>query len=125
MMDQEEQLPRKVYVEGHCTMIPEHLGPWHCVHGTTEEQCCCWCGDVLLPDHKDRHEHGDNFHPLTRREVQVIRLVVDGCTNAQIGKKLSISPHTAKYHVKHIMKKVEQRNRVAIAAYAIRRGIVP
>ena len=123
--EQEEQLPRKVYVEGHCTMVPERLGPEHCLHGTTtSDQCCCWCGDVFEPESKNT-EHGRNFHPLSPRMVQVLQLIVDGCSNDEIGVKLQITSHTAKYYVRHLMNKLKQKSRVALATYAVRTGIIP
>lgn len=105
-----------------CKEIPEHLGSRHCLHGKNEP-ACCWCGDVFVSD-QDPGEHGDNFHPLTKREVQVARLIVDGNSNDEIAKELQISPHTAKYYLNNIMGKTKQKNRAAVAAYVLRRGIV-
>jgi DNA-binding NarL/FixJ family response regulator len=59
---------------------------------------------------------------LTRREVEVARLVAAGHTNAQIGARLVISPGTAKTHVASIQRKLGVRNRVGIAQWAWRHG---
>ena len=51
---------------------------------------------------------------LTRREVEVMGLVLRGLTNAEIADQLVISPSTAKVHVHNIMKKYGVRTRVEL-----------
>jgi DNA-binding NarL/FixJ family response regulator len=48
---------------------------------------------------------------LTRREVDVLRLMSGGHTNAQIARRLVISEGTVKSHVKHILRKLDSANR--------------
>ena len=62
--------------------------------------------------------------PLTARELEVARLVAHGRTNAEIGDELFISAGTAKTHVANIQRKLGARNRVGIAAWAWRTGVV-
>ena len=62
--------------------------------------------------------------PLTARELEVARLVAHGRTNAEIGDQLFISAGTAKTHVANIQRKLGARNRVGIAAWAWRTGVV-
>jgi DNA-binding NarL/FixJ family response regulator len=62
--------------------------------------------------------------PLTERELEVARLVARGRTNAEIGAELFISAGTAKTHVANIQRKLGARNRVGIAAWAFRAGVV-
>jgi DNA-binding NarL/FixJ family response regulator len=62
--------------------------------------------------------------PLTERELDVARLVARGRTNAEIGAELFISAGTAKTHVANIQRKLGARNRVGIAAWAFRAGVV-
>ena len=50
--------------------------------------------------------------PLTRRELEVLGLVADGLTNAQIARRLVISTSTAKVHVQHILKKLGVTSRL-------------
>jgi DNA-binding NarL/FixJ family response regulator len=61
---------------------------------------------------------------LTARELDVLRLIVDGADNAAIGQALSISKHTAKQHVTNILEKLELQGRVQAAVYAVRAGLV-
>ncbi|MGI9181454.1 MAG: helix-turn-helix domain-containing protein [Longimicrobiaceae bacterium] len=43
---------------------------------------------------------------LTRKEARVARLVAEGKSNEEVGKALSISPHTARHHAEQIMRKL-------------------
>ena len=60
---------------------------------------------------------------LTPREMEVLRLIVEGADNAAIGRALSISPHTVKQYVANIFEKLGVRSRVQAAVYAIRAGL--
>lgn len=53
---------------------------------------------------------------LTNQENKVLKLLCEGYTNREIAQQLGISTHTAKAHVRHILKKMEVSNRT-IAAY--------
>jgi DNA-binding NarL/FixJ family response regulator len=61
---------------------------------------------------------------LTSREQEVLRLLVDGADNAQIGRELSISRHTVKQHVTNIFGKLDVNSRVQAAVRAVRDGLV-
>jgi two-component system NarL family response regulator len=61
---------------------------------------------------------------LTKRELDVLRLIVKGADNATIGLELSISRHTVKQHVTNILEKLGVRTRVEAAVYAVRSGLV-
>ena len=61
---------------------------------------------------------------LTRRETEVLRLLADGLTNAQIAERLFMSPKTASVHVSHIIAKLGVANRTEAAARAYRTGVV-
>ncbi|MFF7983090.1 response regulator [Streptomyces sp. NPDC007901] len=62
--------------------------------------------------------------PLTERELDVVRLVADGRTNQEICDELCVSLSTVKSHLTNIQVKLELRNRVEIAAWAWRCGVV-
>lgn len=62
-------------------------------------------------------------HPLTERELDIVRLVARGLTNAEIGAELFISAGTAKTHIANVQAKLRVRNRVGIAAWAWENGV--
>ncbi|MFA7768090.1 response regulator [Streptomyces sp. NRRL S-448] len=62
-------------------------------------------------------------HPLTEREVDIVRLVARGLTNAEIGAELFITAGTAKTHIANVQAKLGARNRVGIAAWAWEHGV--
>ena len=57
---------------------------------------------------------------LTQREVEVLRLLGEGLTNAEIAARLFISPKTAEHHVSRIFAKLGMTKRSEAAAYAVR-----
>ena len=61
---------------------------------------------------------------LTARELEVLRLIVEGSDNAAIGRELSISKHTVKRYVTNIFAKLGVQSRVQAAVYAVRKGLV-
>jgi HD-GYP domain-containing protein (c-di-GMP phosphodiesterase class II) len=66
-----------------------------------------------------RARRHDNLRPagLTEREIEVVRLVAVGCSNAEVAKRLVISPRTAEHHVQHIYAKVGVSSRAALALF--------
>ncbi|MDQ3410803.1 MAG: response regulator transcription factor, partial [Chloroflexota bacterium] len=60
---------------------------------------------------------------LTRREREVLRLLVEGRRDPQIGAALSISPRTVESHVGHILTKLGVESRTAAVAHAVRHGL--
>ncbi|MFD9668503.1 protein kinase [Rhodococcus sp. NPDC059968] len=62
---------------------------------------------------------------LTRRELQVARLVAEGMTNRAIADRLVISPRTAQGHVEHVLVKLGFTSRAQIAAWIVEREPTP
>lgn len=61
---------------------------------------------------------------LTRREIEVLKLLAEGLFNKEIAYKLSISEKTVKNHVSNIFKKIGVFDRTQAAVYAIKNNIV-
>jgi DNA-binding NarL/FixJ family response regulator len=61
---------------------------------------------------------------LTERELIILRLIVEGQSNREIGKTLSISEGTVKGHVKNLFQKIGVSDRTQAATVALRRGFV-
>lgn len=57
--------------------------------------------------------------PLTRRERDVLALIIDGLTNEQIGKKLFLSPLTVKTHRANMLSKLNCTNTAALVKHAL------
>jgi len=63
--------------------------------------------------------------PLTRREKEILTLVVKGLTNQQIADQLNISPRTVDTHRTNIMQKLDIHEVANLVRYAIEHGIAP
>ncbi len=61
---------------------------------------------------------------LTRRELEVLRLVAEGHTDREVAEALIISPRTVNRHLGNIFVKLDVPGRAAAVAYAIRQGLV-
>jgi DNA-binding CsgD family transcriptional regulator len=55
---------------------------------------------------------------LTRREAEVLALVAEGCSNADVARRLTISPGTVKRHLEHVYDKLDVHTRTAAAVAA-------
>src|SRR5437867_3420492 len=60
---------------------------------------------------------------LTQREVEVLKLVVQGKSNRQIAQALCLTEKTVTNHLTHIFNKTGCQNRAAAAAFALRHGL--
>lgn len=71
---------------------------------------------------------GGGQHPpqepeeLTERELEVLQLVAQGCSNRDIAEQLQIAPSTARDHVQDILRRLRVRTRAAAAVEGWRRG---
>jgi ATP/maltotriose-dependent transcriptional regulator MalT len=62
--------------------------------------------------------------PLSDRELDVLTLVASGLSNGEIGGRLCITEETVKTHVRHVLAKLQARNRAQAVALGFRRGVI-
>jgi DNA-binding NarL/FixJ family response regulator len=81
---------------------------------------------ALIRDHIERAERGEDAleDPLTPRETEIVKLIAEGHTSRQIAELLHISENTVDRHRANVLEKLGLRDRVGLALYAVRRGLV-
>lgn len=80
----------------------------------------------VRPEVRHRLEAGEQAPggPLSGRETEVLKLIAEGHSGREIADRLHISEHTVERHRERILGKLGLRDRVALARYAIRSGLV-
>lgn len=63
-------------------------------------------------------------YPLTERELEILELIVSGCSNAQIAEQLFITVGTVKTHVRNVLNKLGANDRTQAAVRALRSGLI-
>lgn len=69
-------------------------------------------------------ESAGNMPPVTRREKEVLRLIAEGLTNAEIADKLFISIPTVNTHRKSLLEKLEAKNTAILIGKATKQGLI-
>ncbi len=72
----------------------------------------------------ERNEDEKKIDSLTRRELEVLKLLAIGMYNKEVAEKLEISERTVKNHVSNIFKKLEVTDRTQAAVFAIRNNLI-
>jgi DNA-binding NarL/FixJ family response regulator len=76
---------------------------------------------ALMPEFLAARDQGEM---LTGREREILQLLADGMSNADVAEKLFISQETVKSHVRHILTKLEADTRTHAVAIALREAII-
>ncbi|MCF8301668.1 MAG: LuxR C-terminal-related transcriptional regulator [Bacteroidales bacterium] len=71
-----------------------------------------------------KFKNGDRIKKLTKREVVILKLIAEGHTYTEIGKKLHIQPDTVNKHRKNILHKLELKNIATLICFAKEVGLV-
>ncbi|WP_245395625.1 response regulator [Anthocerotibacter panamensis] len=83
-------------------------------------------GDELVTIQAEGSEYAEilEAYPLTKRELEVLELIVQGCSNQTIAEKLYVTVGTVKTHVRNILSKLCVDDRAQAAVRALRSGLV-
>ena len=97
------------------------------------------CSEISLTDVMDQTMAGCSVYPedaplvmlgelpaneLTNQQRRLLRLLIDGLSNREIGERMYISPNTVKTHLEELMRKTGLHSRISLAAKAARLGVV-
>ena len=74
------------------------------------------------PAHSQR---GDTTALLTRREIEILRMMASGANTKAMANTLHVSPATVRNHVQNILRKLEVHSRLEAVAYATSNGLAP
>ena len=81
-------------------------------------------GESIYPDRTPTVQIGyTTNHDFTERELEILRELISGDSNAQIGRRLGIGASTVKYHVQNMLEKTGMHTRTELAAVARSLGI--
>jgi len=81
--------------------------------------------DMMLYPDKHKMVKDENLHPsLSRREKEILQLIIDECTTAEIAQKLFISFGTVESHRRNMISKLGVRNTAGLVSAAYKYGIV-
>lgn len=85
-----------------------------------------FCGkviDAVLDKHQSKEEHCEPTI-LSKREVQIVKLISQGMTNGEIAEAIFLSVHTVSTHRKNILKKLGLKKSAELVAYALKMGLI-
>ena len=86
-----------------------------------------WFSEILQPEvaetRREIENHPDHLKLLSKRELEILRLIGQGFSSVEIAEKLFLSAHTVDTHRRNIMLKLNMNNLAALVRYANDRGL--
>jgi len=76
------------------------------------------------PNYKSVSTEEKQTRDLSQREIEILKLIADGLTNAEIADKIFTSKRTVETHRQNIIEKTKAKNTAALIKYAISKGII-
>lgn len=85
-------------------------------HSEKDEACMLIIMEKIGRERRVVSEQAREQYRLTHREVEIVKYISEGWTNKEIARHLTISEHTVKEHVRHLLKKTKTTTRTGILA---------
>jgi len=79
--------------------------------------------DHLVDVGRTRQHTSDAFASLTTREIDVLRALTQGLSRQEIAEKYTLSPHTVRTHINHVLHKLDVHSTLAAVSLARRVGL--
>jgi DNA-binding CsgD family transcriptional regulator len=91
------------------------------------DEAAAWTRDEMAVARRELRRQAGAARPagLSRREIDVLKLMAEGHTTSEIAAQLFISAKTADHHIQHIYTKIGVSNRAAATRWALQHEIVP
>jgi DNA-binding NarL/FixJ family response regulator len=96
----------------------------HAEKAATEPSTVTAAAPVVVPAQRESEPQAPRRPALTEREMQVLRGMADGKSNAEIGRDLFVSEDTVKTHARRLFRKLNARDRAHAVAAGFRAGLV-
>ncbi|AMM51784.1 LuxR family transcriptional regulator [Rufibacter sp. DG15C] len=133
MLDQDSYVT-KVRTAGALGYVLKTAGRTELIHAikTVAENNSYICSEVALnllnrvnngPGEQQEFS-GKGTSDLSKREMEVLRLIAEGYTNAEIADKLFASKRTIESHRQHLIEKTKAKNTATLIKYAIQQGLI-
>lgn len=122
--DTERYSPKQIYAAGADAFLYKTADASHFL-----DTCIAVANGELLNDSasedgSDTNEVAQLKERLSDRELQIVKLIVEGMSNKQAAEVLFISEHTVRKHREHINHKLSISSPLALASFAIKAGLV-
>ena len=109
--------------------VLKETGPSEIIHAiktvvTGERYLSPKLAQRVLDSSTGKKRIADPYDSLTPREREILHLIIEGNTSAQIAGRLVLSPRTVELHRSRLMKKLDLHNQTDIFRYALERGIL-
>lgn len=85
-------------------------------HSEKDEACMLIIMEKIGRERRIVPDQAKDHYRLTDREVEIVKYISEGWTNKEIARHLTISEHTVKEHVRHLLKKTKTTTRTGILA---------
>lgn len=129
-----DQYTREVLRAGATGLVLHHSNPEHLIAAVRMVAAGYW----VVADAEPPAPHYENvdmnvmvnatvsrdLQGVSRREVEVLRLIARGLSNAEIARELTLSESTVKSHIQHLLEKLRLRNRVHAVIFAYEVGLI-